>query len=280
MCDDKPLHSSLAFIVNKFEKTVYRNNKIGKKIDIIDTIFTLEEDFMYQIAICEDEKLFAESLEKNCQRLCNKLNIHTEITVCQRSVHFLNLFLTKPQHFDLLLLDIVMDEVNGIELAKKIRAQNKKVTIIFVTSHTDFALQGYEVQAFHYLLKPVQYDLLEKLIYDDYQYRFQKESIVLASHLGTIRLQISDVVALETVNRKVAVYLLDQTLFYAGKLGDLVVKFPPELFIRCHQSFVVNIKNVRELNRTRIITVNKKLIPVSRSYQKVMQQAFLTQLEN
>ncbi len=175
---------------------------------------------------------------------------------------------------------LIVDGLNGIELARKIRGKNKEVTIIFVTSTPDFALQGYEVQALHYLLKPVDYERLEKLLQADYTARFKKETMVLDSTDGLVRLHLDDIIALETVSCKVAVYLFDQTVFYPGKLSELAEQLPPERFIRCHQSFVVNIRNVRELDSKNATTTNRKLIPISRSYQKEIQKAFLRQMEN
>ncbi|MDU4962180.1 MAG: LytTR family DNA-binding domain-containing protein [Sporomusaceae bacterium] len=234
---------------------------------------------MYQIAICEDESIFAEALDKSCTALCNRLEIDFTITRFQNSEEFWGVFTTSPRKFDLLLLDIIMDGLNGMDLAQKIREKNKEVTIIFVTSNPDFAIQGYEVRALHYLLKPINFNLLEKLIHSDYSGRFQKRSLVLDSDIGLIKLFFADMIALETVNRKVAIYLADQTVYYTGKLSELLEQLPAEQFVRCHQSFAVNLSKIREVRGASAIAVNEKMIPISRSYQKPLQKAFLKQLE-
>lgn len=230
---------------------------------------------MYQIAICEDEQVFSDALKQDCRKLCEKLKIEHTITVFQNSMDFFKAFLLEPEKFDLLLLDIIMDGLNGMELAKKIRRKNKKAAIIFVTSSKDFALQGYEVQALHYLLKPVDPALLETLVAADYRSRFEKNYTLLESRGELLKVFLDEITALETVNRKVAVYLLDKTIYHTGKLNELSDQLPQNIFIRCHQSFALNIRNIRELNKSHAVAVNGKVIPVSRSYLKAVQKAFL-----
>nr|WP_173812698.1 LytTR family DNA-binding domain-containing protein [Dendrosporobacter quercicolus]NSL47673.1 LytTR family transcriptional regulator [Dendrosporobacter quercicolus DSM 1736]SDM81366.1 LytTr DNA-binding domain-containing protein [Dendrosporobacter quercicolus] len=90
-----------------------------------------------------------------------------------------------------------------------------------------------------------------------------------------LKVSLDEITALETVNRKVAVYLLDKTIYYTGKLTELSEQFPRNMFIRCHQSFALNIRNIRELNKSHAVAVNGKVIPVSRSHLKSVQKAFL-----
>lgn len=230
---------------------------------------------MYQIAIYEDEKIFSEAFEKNCNQLCTKLKIDHTVTAFQNSKELLQIISTEPTKFDLFLLDIITDELSGMDLAKIIRKKNKESSIIFVTSNRDFAIQGYEVQALHYLLKPIDINLLEKLIDTDYKNKFKRKFITLETHTNLVKIAFSEIVALETVNRKVAVYLLDKTIYHTGKLSDLAEQLPSNLFIRCHQSFTLNIRNIREVDKKNATAVNGKIIPISRSHQKAIQKAFL-----
>lgn len=235
---------------------------------------------MYQVAICEDEKIFLKAQEKLCRDIFNKLNIEYHISIFDNSTGFLKAYSGIQKRYNLILLDIIMDGTNGMELAKTIRKSDKEATIIFITSCKDYALQGYDVKALHYLLKPVDSARLERLIVSDYQKKFQNNFFRFKSGTQNLRIPINDIISLETVGRRVEITLPDKTYYYSGKLTDLLAELPRNQFVRCHQAFAVNIDNVRELTRQDAVTVTDKTIPVSRTFMKAVQHAFLKQMQD
>jgi DNA-binding LytR/AlgR family response regulator len=134
------------------------------------------------------------------------------------------------------------------------------------------------VNALHYLIKPLESDVLERLIKADYRQRFQSHFLVFKSGTQTLRLPIRDVIYLETVGRRVAITIADRTVEYSGKLSDLLDG--KEQFVRCHKAFAINPRNIRELTRTDAIATNGKMIPVSRTFQKDVQKALLRQIRD
>lgn len=234
---------------------------------------------MYQVAICEDEKVFAEAHEKICRDIFSNLNIEFHISIFDSSVAFLKTSSGARKRYDLILLDIVMDGTNGLELAKTIRESDGEATIIFITSSKEYALQGYDVKALHYLLKPVDSLRLERLILSDYHNKFQINYFVFKSGSQNLRISVKDIIALETVGRRVEITLADRTHTYSGKLTEILSELPREQFVRCHQAFAVNIDSIRELTRQSAIAVNGKEIPVSRTFMKDVQRAFLRQMQ-
>lgn len=232
---------------------------------------------MYQVAICEDEKIFSKTHEKICHDILTKLDIEFHISVFDNSVDFLK---TSPGvKYNLILLDIIMDGINGVELAKTIRRSDGEATIIFVTSSKEYALQGYDVKALHYLMKPVDVTLLERLIIEDYRHKFQNNYLIIKSGSQNLRIPINDIIALETTGRKVTLTLPDRSIHYSGKLTDLLDELPKDRFVRCHQAYAVNISNIRELARQDAVTVTGKVIPVSRTFMKNVQRAFLRRMQ-
>ena len=232
---------------------------------------------LYTVAICEDEVIFRNEQEKICRRIFEKLNIEYHISVYNASSDFWIAF-SKGARYDLFLLDIIMDETNGVELARRIREHDGDAAIIFITSNPDFALQGYDVNALHYLRKPVDGDVLERLIASDYQRRFQIRFLVFKSGTQTLRIPIKDIICLETVGRRVEITLTDKSVDYPGKLSELLDG--KEQLVRCHKAYAINIENIRELTRTDAIAVTGKVIPVSRTYSKDVQKAFLRQIRD
>lgn len=233
---------------------------------------------MYQIALCEDDPIFAESLASNCESILEKLNLPYYLSVFENSSDFLDAICKEEKRYDLLLLDILMEGKNGIELARIMREKGSRATIIFVTATPNYAIQGYDVGALHYLMKPVDCSLLERLITADYQNRFRGAFCILKVGTEKVRVPLSEMVVLETVGRRVRVTLKEKTVCHSGKLSELLADFPQDLFVRCHQAFAVNVSSIRELSRQKMILTNGNEIPVSRSYAKDVQKAFLKQL--
>lgn len=235
---------------------------------------------MYEVALCEDEKIFAEEQEKICRSIFNKLNIEYHLTVFNGSKDFLDNFTKKHKRYDLILLDIIMDGTDGIEIARIIRSFDNDAVIIFITASSEYALQGYDVKALHYLMKPVDAGVLERLITSAYNEKFQNDFFVFKSGSQFMRIPINDIIALETVGRRVKITLPDMTHYCSGKLTELLAGLPKERFVRCHQSFVVNIGNIRTLTRLAAVTVNGKEIPISRAYMKDFKDAFLRSMQD
>ena len=232
---------------------------------------------MYTVAICEDEVVFRDEQESICRSIFEKLNLEYHISVFNSGTDFWDIFLT-GKRYDLILLDIIMDETNGMELAQRIREFDGDVAIVFITSNPGFALHGYDVNALHYLMKPLDSDVLERLIKADYRHRFQSHFLVFKSGTKTMRLPVRDIICLETVGRRVAITMPDRTVEYSGKLSDLLDG--KEQFVRCHKAFAINPRNIQEMTRTDAIAINGKMIPVSRTHLKDVQKALLRQIRD
>jgi DNA-binding LytR/AlgR family response regulator len=234
---------------------------------------------MYRVALCDDEKIFSETHEKLCRKILDKLNIGYKISVFTGSADFLSSF-EEGHQYDIILLDIVMDEPNGMELARIIRNADKEAAIIFITAGKEYAIQGYEVNALHYLLKPVDADILERLIKTAYCEKFQCKYFNLKSGAQNIRIPVKDIVFLEITGRKVRITLTNKTVNYSGKLTDLLDELPKDCIVRCHQAFAVNMNNILELTRQDAIAVTGVKIPISRAFLKSVQTAFLRQMHD
>ena len=233
---------------------------------------------MYQIALCEDEKIFSDAQEKICREILDKLNIEYQISVFASSADFLDIFVEQQKRFDLILLDIVMDGVDGMTLARRIRQTDADAVIIFITSNQDYALQGYDVNALHYLIKPVDTQVLERLITAVYTQKHQDNIFIIKSGKQHLRVHIKDIVCMETAGRRVEISMMDGIVYYSGKLTDILNELPKGQFVRCHNAFAVNIKNIRKLTRQNIIAINGKEIPVSRTFLNETRKSFLSQM--
>ena len=143
-------------------------------------------DAMFRIAICEDEKAQREYLAKLLEQWKNESGKKVAVDTYTSAEQFLFETEGKQPH-DLLILDIQMEQMNGVELARKVREKDTKVVIVFLTGIKDYAIEGYEVGAVRYLLKPVKeaelFVLLDKLCEEA---KKQKEEFFLFQAAGVI----------------------------------------------------------------------------------------------
>lgn len=178
---------------------------------------------------------------------------------------------------DILLLDIEMPGMNGVELAKRLRERAETVQIIFITGYSDFIAEGYDVSALHYLLKPISSDKLFEVLDRAYKVICEEkppETVVFRAGMETLRFKLSDI--------EYIVALGHSTVLSAdGKTYDLSVpiseaeKVLGEGFIRCHRSYIVNLKYVSAVSGGTLTLDSGVKIPVSRGSKKAVAEEFV-----
>ncbi len=181
---------------------------------------------------------------------------------------------------DLMFVDINMPDISGMDFVKSLKDPPK---VIFTTAHSKYAVEGFRVDALDYLLKPISYsDFLEaankaKAWFDmqaikPSDIKSDKESLFIKAGYKIIRINLSDIKYIEGKGEYVQIHLLNQkpqmTLMSMKKLEETL---PPDLFMRVHRSYIVNLKRVSEVERNRIIFDSNIYIPVSEQYKESFQ---------
>ncbi len=173
---------------------------------------------------------------------------------------------------DLLFLDIQMPSMNGIELASLIDTYRTKV--VFTTAFSQYALEGFRVDAIDYLLKPISLDnfsrcvdKVERLLGGAAGGVAPNDYMVIKSEYRLIKVQYSEVLYLESLRDYVIIALADGTqLKTLSTLKGIESTLPNELFRRVHRSFIVNLSNVKIVERNTIV-FGRTTIPISDSYR-------------
>ena len=168
---------------------------------------------------------------------------------------------------DAVFLDIEMKDIDGMTAAKKIREYSKDIPIVFLTSHTELAMEGYEVDAFRFLSKPVNEVKLRETLTDLEKKLKVDEKIVLIKDGEEIINSISDLIYVEAANNSVRFCFRTGSIELRMKFTDALKKVD-ELssdFIKIHRSYYINLGHVKKLSATDVILDNRETLPVARS---------------
>lgn len=172
--------------------------------------------------------------------------------------------------FDIIFLDIYMPGLNGIQTAGRIRAMLKDVKIIFVSSSNEHYPEAYDVFAFNYIIKPLNLKKLN-MILDQAMINVNKDhmqQIQFTYKSINYRLQYREIQYIESDDKIINFHLADNTTLQCySKLNEIIKQLPAETFIRCHQSYVVNLLHVKE-TADNYMRIGQTDISISKRYQK------------
>lgn len=168
---------------------------------------------------------------------------------------------------DAVFLDIEMQSVDGMAAARRIREINRDVPIVFLTSHTEMAMDGYEVQAFRFLSKPVEREKLRQTLRDLEQKLKVDEKIVLVKDGEQIINPVSALVYVEASNNSCRFVFLRQTVELRMKFKEAcsMVDQVSSDFVKCHRSYYINLGHVMKMSSADVAMDNGQIIPVARS---------------
>ena len=226
-------------------------------------------------AIVEDMPQNTEILQNYLQRYGEETHTPIQITPFQNGMDFITDY--RPI-WDLILLDIDMPLMNGMETARRIRRMDPDVLIIFITWMTQYAIEGYSVRALDYILKPVHYysfcskmDQVKEILTAR-----QKKKILINTRTGQLRLPPEHLLYIEVQNHTLCYHTQGEPLYATGKqsLTSLTEELADCGFSRCHQAFLVNLQYVIRYDKN-TVWLSEDRLPMSRTYYKPFTQALL-----
>jgi DNA-binding LytR/AlgR family response regulator len=226
---------------------------------------------IYNCIIVDDEPIAREILENHL----SKINTIKVIASCKNAIEAFNEI--NSNSIDFIFLDINMPEISGLSFAKSI---NNNIKIIFTTAYREYAVEGFDLQAVDYLLKPISFErLLQAVnkyldenalqILEKSNEIFQEKSdfIFVRADRKMIKINFSEINYIESFSDYLKIYLNDKTIVTRETISSLEAKIPKTDFIRVHRSFIVSITKINSFTNE-FIEINKKAIPISRSYKK------------
>lgn len=239
-----------------------------------------EGNAVYQIAVCDDDQADLKQIVRLSERILDKAGIPFAVTAYESGKSLLS-DIRRGSRFDLLLLDVVMGELDGMSLAAALRSQPDYPDVVFISSDRDMALQGYRVAAKRYLPKPLAPELLQEAIlhcYQEARRRLQgKEQLLLPTPEGRVRVSLQDIRYAETWGRLTRLSLLRGQLEVRMRLSELAALLP-ERFLYCHRTVVVNLDYVRGIRQGELDLRGGGSLPVSRQRMGEVHQKLLDYL--
>lgn len=230
---------------------------------------------MIRIAVCEDEPVFLEALSGQIRTILDKYGLAYRVEAFISSAALL-----AREAYDILFLDIEMKPYNGMELAKKLRERGDMSRFIFITAYEQYAIEAYDVQAFHYLVKPVDGKKLEEVLLKCCASleKEKEQTITVRSKTAMRRIPFGEVLYLEVLDRKIYLHTAEETISFYGKLEKLELTLPDHFF-KCHRSYIVNLHHVQRYEEGDIQLDNGECIPLSRRKRRLFGQSFMQYLK-
>jgi len=227
-----------------------------------------------RIAICEDDLNIQTRLKEAINDWAESRRIKVDILCYQSAEAFLMAWPEMP--FDLAFLDIQMKRMTGIELADFIRKTDSNMLIVFITSFSQYVLKGYDVNALHYLIKPLSpaklLPVLDKALMI---WRSRQDAFLLVpDNSGLIKLPFNDIFYISILSHTSSIYTNDKT-FEIRKTMKELTEMLPSFFVRIHRSHIVNLFKVDCIYKDSLLISNDTKLPVSRNYSKEANDAFL-----
>ena len=229
---------------------------------------------MFSIAICEDETYLLEELRKKAEAYLKTRHYPAEIRTFTSGEDLLK----EQRTFDLILLDLVLPGINGLETAKRLSSKSR---IIFITSYREYAVDAFEVEAVHYLLKPVTDERLYQAM-DRALNRSKQEddrTLALIKSGSTHILPIRDILYCEVFDHRVCIHTAQGKYEYSGTLDMLEGKLDGRFF-RCHRSYLINMSHVVGQEKGTALVSNGNRVLISRRKQAEFMQRLLYNLKN
>lgn len=229
---------------------------------------------MAAIAICEDETYILEELCKKVEKYMDMKPLTASIKTFTSGEELLK----ETKTFDIILLDLMLPGIHGLEVARHFSGKSR---IIFITSYRDYAVEAFDVNAVHYLIKPVTEErlflALDRAVSQTEQMDDQALTLIKSGTSQVIF--IRDILYCEVFNHQIRIHTVHGSYQYFGSL-DLLETRLDDRFFRCHRSFIVNMNYVAGQEKGAAILTNGESILISRRKQADFMQKLLNFFKN
>jgi two-component system LytT family response regulator len=223
--------------------------------------------------IVDDEPVAREIIQNHLAKI-DAINL---VADCKSAIEAFNII--NAENIDLIFLDINMPEISGLSFAKSI---NKNIKIIFTTAYREYAVDGFDLQAVDYLLKPISFERLlqgvNKYLSENVTVQpivtqeiisEKSESFFVRADRKMIKICFDDILFIESLADYIKIHLTDKKVVTRETISSIEAKLPQKDFIRVHRSYIVSLGKISSFTNE-LVEIDKKQLPISRSYKKAV----------
>ncbi len=213
---------------------------------------------MYHIAIVEDEAEFSVQLQEYLKQYQEEYDVRFKISIFEDGADILEDY---QQLYDIILLDIEMPKVNGMDAAEQIRKMDSDVTLMFITNMASYAIRGYEVGALDFVMKPINYYTFSMKLTRVLKRTKQKElqQILLTLPDGVKKFGVNQIYYVEVQNRMLHYHTEEGEYVVRGTMQSVEQMLLPYPFAKCNHWYIVNLKHVSEVRKNTAIVGGHEL---------------------
>lgn len=222
---------------------------------------------MLHIAICDDEKEFVTHLTRLLEQYSAESGEEIKVTAYYDGLDLIEKY---DATIDLIFLDIQMRLVNGLEAAKRIRQMDENVGLIFLTTLTQYGLEGYKYQATNYIIKPIKYVRL-KAEMNQWLKRYKKNdspSLVISNSSGKYKVYLKSLRYVETFDRNLLLHTEQENIVCYKNMKEMERELNDKGFARCHTSYIVNLSYVKGIHKLELELISGEKLPISQPRRK------------
>lgn len=228
------------------------------------------------IGICEDDKTQREYLNQEIGKYYSEKN---EKVIIQNFESAEQLLFEYPDSlpFECLILDIKMKQIDGMELARKVRVKDKSIKIVFITGDKDSVFDGYKVGAARYILKPIKMnELIEALEYVDSENKDIKEDYFCFNYAGEyIKIEKREIMCIEVNGHYITIKTFEKDYMYKETMKKIINELNDQRFVMANRSELVNLDNVERISTGECLIANGCLITVGRNRFNELNKRFI-----
>lgn len=217
---------------------------------------------MIRILLCDDDPAFLKQIESYIADFAEETSSEIAVSSYTDGGQLLELDVSP---YDILLLDISMKESNGLDVAHRLRQKGCDICLFFITTMTQYAIEGYEVHAFGFLKKPIEYARFTEKITEAVAWCKRNKGIVLELKKGpdTFYIKSKDIIYVDVLKHELDIITKDGRQSFYVPITQLEASLAKLDFFRCHKSFLVNLGEIKSFGKD-IIMSNGDIVPLSR----------------
>lgn len=226
---------------------------------------------MLWIAVCDDDVMECSKIAKKIREILVEMKASCTI----RQFYSGRELLQSPETFDIIFLDIIMGDMDGMRTAQTIRERAYDKILVFISSSREYVFDAYEVEAFQYLLKPVEEEKLRRVLQKAVRKMesHSQDFIIISRERQKRKLFLDDIYYFEIRGRLIDVHGAGGVFSYYGQIGVLEKDLKGKGFFRCHKSYLVNLKYVDVYNRQELVLDHGERLGIAkRRYEEFCQE--------